>query len=197
MHYLIWRDFLSASECETLINIGRSIGQMQRSSGFDVGSGQSTVSDYRTSQQVWLHRGRWPTIVDQIEQRISEATGVPVQNMEAFQLAWYPQGCEYKPHHDYFHEQYEGSQQVLARGGQRIITWMVYLNTLPEGAGGETEFMKMGLKVRPEAGKACVWWNVMPDWRVDDSTYHAGLPPKEGYEKFIITKWIRSQAIQC
>ena len=72
-----------------------------------------------------------------------------------------------------------------------MITFMVYLNEVPEGKGGETSFTNAGIKVRPEKGKALVFWNVMPNWEVDTSTYHEGLPPAEGYEKYILNKWIR------
>ena len=69
---------------------------------------------------------------------------------------------------------------VLQRGGQRIITVIMYLNTLGEDDGGTTYFPRCNVNVRPEKGKALVFWNVMPDDRLDESTFHEGLPVKNG-----------------
>ena len=51
---------------------------------------------------------------------------------------------------------------------------------------GRPSFVNAGVKMRPEEGKALVFWNVAPDWSCDTSTYHEGLPPKQPYEKWIV-----------
>ena len=190
MHYLIIERFLAEEDCDRIIALGKS-RKLERSPGFDLADGVNRESDYRTSFQLWLHRTQYPFLVD-IERRIAVATGMPVENGEAFQLAYYPPGTYYRPHWDYFPAEYPGSKVALDRGGQRLLTFMTYLNSVPEGKGGETSFVNAGVKVRPEKGKALVFWNVMPDWQVDKSTYHEGLPPAEGYEKWILNKWIRA-----
>ena len=37
---------------------------------------------------------------------------------------------------------------------QRILTWTIYLNDVPEGEG-ETEFLEFGMKVKPKKGTVC------------------------------------------
>lgn len=37
---------------------------------------------------------------------------------------------------------------------QRILTWTIYLNDIPDGEG-ETEFLEYGLKVKPKKGTVC------------------------------------------
>ena len=191
MHYVILPHFLSDLECDELIMISNFRG-MSASAGFDVASGTNLVNDYRTSSNVFLPR-QSNVVISNVEQRIADMTGYPWVNGEDLQVVKYTEGQYYKPHHDYHHPGYEGTRMVLQRGGQRIITVIMYLNTLGEDDGGTTYFPRCNLNVRPEKGKALVFWNVMPDDRLDESTYHEGLAPKNGKEKWICTKWIHGQ----
>jgi len=192
MHYVILRNFLSAKDCEELIAMANE-REFVRSAGFNVDDGESRVSDYRTSFQTWFTVRQNPLITD-IENRIADATGTPIENSEGIQIIHYPPGTYYKAHHDYF-EPRPGTEGVLANGGQRIITFMIYLNEVPEGEGGETSFFNAYpiFRVRPEQGKACCFFNVMPDFRLDPSTYHEALPTKEPYHKYILNKWIHER----
>jgi hypothetical protein len=38
----------------------------------------------------------------------------------------------------------------------RVLTWMIYLNDIPEGEG-ETEFLWQGIRVQPKAGTCVIW----------------------------------------
>jgi prolyl 4-hydroxylase len=188
MHYLIIEHFLSEQDCDRIIALGKN-RQLQRSPGFDLADGVNRESDYRTSFQTWLYRDN-PLLAD-IERRIATATGMPVENGEAFQLAYYPPGTYYRAHYDYFPVEQPGSHVALNRGGQRVLTFAIYLNTIPPDGGGETSFVNADVKIRPEKGKALVFWNVTPNWECDSSTYHEGLPPREPYDKWLLNKWIR------
>jgi prolyl 4-hydroxylase len=189
MHYLILPHFLSDAECVELMEISKAKG-MGPSTGFDVGKGQSLVSDYRTSSNVFLPR-QYNVVVQAIENRISIMTGYPWHFGEDLQIVRYRKGQYYKPHHDYHDPAYPGTMSVLARGGQRVITVLMYLNTLEEADGGATYFPKSNVTVMPERGKALLFWNIMPDGRLDESTYHEGLPPTK--DKWICTKWVHEQ----
>jgi hypothetical protein len=39
---------------------------------------------------------------------------------------------------------------------ERVLTWMIYLNDIPEGEG-ETEFLWQGVRVKPKAGTCVIW----------------------------------------
>jgi hypothetical protein len=39
---------------------------------------------------------------------------------------------------------------------ERVLTWMIYLNDIPEGEG-ETEFLWQGIRVKPKAGTCVIW----------------------------------------
>ena len=67
---------------------------------------------------------------------------------------------------------------------------MIYLNDVEEG--GETEFTKLNVKIKPKRGRAVIWGNMTSDNKVDHNTMHAGLPVIKG-EKHIITKWFKKE----
>ena len=64
---------------------------------------------------------------------------------------------------------------------------MVYLNNVEEG--GETEFPKAGLKVKPEIGTV-LFWHDMVDGVPYLKSEHEAMPPIKG-EKWACTYWIR------
>ncbi len=71
---------------------------------------------------------------------------------EGLQILRYRPGAEYKPHNDYFDPAHSGTARILERGGQRVATLVMYLNT-PDG-GGATTFPDVGLEVAPVRGNA-------------------------------------------
>ena len=76
------------------------------------------------------------------------------------------------------------------RRGQRIVTFLLYLN---EGfAGGETDFPDAGLRFKGKTGDAIFWANVDALGQPEPLTRHAGLPPTSG-EKWILSQWIRGR----
>jgi hypothetical protein len=98
-------------------------------------TGAYDVHADRTSSGMHFERGE-SELVARIERRIGELVGCPVENGEPLQVLHYTPGAEYKPHHDYFDPAQPGNDQVLAMGGQRIATLVMYLNDVE--AGGST-----------------------------------------------------------
>src|SRR3546814_11091574 len=76
----------------------------------------------------------------------------PVENGEAIQILRYGVGAQYKPHHDYFDPDWSGSAGPLKRGGKRVASLVMYLNT-PE-RGGATTFPEWNFEVAPVKGNA-------------------------------------------
>lgn len=79
----------------------------------------------------------------------------------------------------------------------RILTVMIYLNTLEEGKGGETYFPELDLKIRPQLGRVLFWPNVRNDspiWDADPRLEHEALPLNEGSDdKYAMNAWLHQR----
>jgi prolyl 4-hydroxylase len=108
---------------------------------------------------------------------------------EGIQILNYAGGGEYRPHFDYFPDN-TGGRVHTAKGGQRTITVIMYLNDVK--AGGATVLPDIKLSVYPKKGSALYFSYVNSKGQVDPLTLHGGSSVVEG-EKWIATKWIRER----
>jgi prolyl 4-hydroxylase len=76
----------------------------------------------------------------------------------------------------------------------RFATILLYLND--DMKGGETSFPRWlnadtnaPLKVKPEKGKAILFYNLLPDGNYDERSQHAALPVTQG-DKYLANLWI-------
>jgi prolyl 4-hydroxylase len=180
---IVFDGLLSDAECEQLIEQARP--RLARSETVDTRTGDSEVNAARTSDGMFFERGESPLIA-RIEQRIATLLDWPLLNGEGLQILRYRPGAEYKPHHDYFDPVHSGTPRILERGGQRVGTLVMYLNT-PE-SGGATTFPDVGLEVAPVRGNAVFFSYDRP--HADTQTLHGGAPVIAG-EKWVATKWLR------
>jgi hypothetical protein len=134
----------------------------------------------------WLHMVDPRPDITRIEQRIATLLRWPVSHGEGIQVLRYRPGAEYLPHFDYFDPVHPGSMPVLARGGQRVGTLVMYLSAPVRG--GATTFPAVGLEVAPVPGSAVFFSYDRPD--ASTGTLHGGAPVLEG-EKWVATKWLR------
>jgi prolyl 4-hydroxylase len=158
---------------------------MGRSETVRAGDGQAEVNEARTSHGMFFERGE-SDLIARIEQRMATLLHWPVDHGEGLQVLHYQPGAEYKPHHDYFDPAAPGTAAVLKRGGQRVGTLVVYLNT--PASGGATTFPDVGLEVAPIKGNAVFFSYDRPHPLT--KTLHAGAPVEDG-EKWVATKWLR------
>ena len=179
----LFAGFLSDAECDALIELARP--RLARSHTVDTRSGGSEVNGARTSDGMFFERGEAP-LIERIEQRISALLHWPVQRGEGLQVLRYTPGAQYQPHFDYFDPAQPGSVAVLARGGQRVATLLMYLRA-PE-QGGATVFPDVGLEVAPVKGHALFFAYDRP--AASTGTLHGGAPVIDG-EKWVATKWLR------
>ena len=148
-------------------------------------TGGNEVNPARTSECMFFGRGESP-LCERIEARIAALLSWPVVNGEGLQVLHYQPGAEYRPHHDYFDPAQPGMAAVLRRGGQRVGTLLIYLNTPLQG--GATVFPDVALEVMPVKGHA-VFFSYDRAHAVT-RTLHGGAPVIAG-EKWVATKWLR------
>lgn len=188
---VVVHNFLSDEECDYLINLARPT--LQRSTVVNPNGNTEKIDARRTSQGMFLMRYFRDKVVQAIEERLSQLTELPKENGESIQMLFYGLGAEYQPHYDYFNPAMPGEAIHLKRGGQRLATVIMYLNTPSQG--GETIFPVAKVSVTPEKGKAVLFYNCSPSGETDSSTLHGGAPVIEG-EKWIATKWFRLSRFQ-
>lgn len=180
---VMFADFLSKNECDRLVETARP--RMQRSLTTDMKTGHNKLDAVRTSRGMFFRRDENP-LVRAIEARIARLLSWPVENGEHLQVLHYRPGDRYEPHYDYFDPTAEGSAAVLARGGQRVATLLIYLRE-PE-RGGETTFPDLGLRFAARRGCALFFSYDRP--HPSTKTLHGGAPVIAG-EKWVATKWLR------
>lgn len=184
-HVVLLDNLLSIAECEALV-AGAS-DRLRRADVVDSERGGSTIDARRTSELTTLARGTTP-LVAAIESRIAAITGVPVEHGEGLQVMRYGVGGEYQPHFDYFHPSAPGERALLANGGQRTGSLIMYLSDVERG--GATVFPRIGLDVVPRRGSAVYFAYTAADSACDPLSFHGGAPVEAG-EKWIATKWLR------
>jgi prolyl 4-hydroxylase len=182
---VVLADFLSDAECDALREMAAP--RLARSETVDNSTGGSEVNEARTSAGMFFGRGE-SALIGRIEQRIAALLHWPVENGEGLQVLHYRPGAEYKPHYDYFDPAQPGSATILKRGGQRVGTLVMYLNT-PE-AGGGTVFPDVHLEVTPIKGHAVFFSYDAP--HPGTRSLHGGAPVRAG-EKWVATKWLRER----
>ncbi|MEJ7932968.1 2OG-Fe(II) oxygenase [Sphingobium sp. AN558] len=176
------RDFLSDEECAGLRAL---IDDEARPSTLFSGSANA---DYRTSASCNLNP--FDPLVATISDRICALTGLSADTGETLQGQRYYPGQEYKHHCDYFPVTADYWPAMLASGGQRCWTAMIYLSAVE--SGGETDFPLCEFMVPPREGMILVWNNLDPDGAPNTQSLHAARPVVSGC-KYVVTKWFRER----
>jgi prolyl 4-hydroxylase len=183
-HFYLLEDFLSGAECDELIR------RIRRDSRVSTITNPGEADKYfRTSQTSDLSVSADAFILD-IDRRIAEYMGFEPERSEGIQGQYYQVSQEFKAHTDYFEPETDEYRTFAGERGQRTWTFMIYLNDVEEG--GQTEFLRLGTTVSPRRGMAVIWNSLRADGSVNPDTLHSAKPVIRG-EKFIITKWFRTQ----
>ncbi len=180
---IVFGGLLGDDECDAIVDAARP--RLARSETVVVDTGASAVHEARTSRGMFFERGE-NEVCKRVEQRIATLLSWPVRNGEGLQVLHYRPGAEYQPHHDYFDPAKSGTPAITARGGQRVATLIMYLNSPDKGGG--TTFPDVGLEVGPVKGNAVFFSYDRP--HPSTRTLHGGAPVIAG-EKWVATKWLR------
>ncbi len=170
----VFHNLLTQAECDYLITVADP--GYRPSMVFDE-TEQWVQDTIRTSDGSPIHWLIEDPVVYALNRRFAAASGTAYENGETLQSLRYRPGQQYRPHFDF-----------VAGDNRRLWTGLVYLND--DYDGGETEFVRTGLKVRGKAGEMLLFSNVTPSGEFDEMAEHAGLPVTRG-TKYLATRWIR------
>ena len=180
---VVFANLLSAAECDALITAAKP--RLLRSLTVDTHTGNEALHPDRTSQGMFFERFE-NEVVLRVEKRIAKLLHWPAKHGEGLQVLRYSRGGQYLPHYDYFDPREAGTPALLARGGQRVATLIMYL--AEPDAGGTTVFPDLGLQITPKRGQAVFF--SYPQALPTSRSLHGGAPVTAG-EKWIATKWLR------
>jgi prolyl 4-hydroxylase len=176
-HVTLFRGLFSREECRYLVEAATPM--LEPSVVIDAATGRQRPDPVRISDGVGFTLPLENPAVHALGRRIAAASGTDVAQGEPLQVLRYRPGGEYKPHFD----------AIPGFANQRILTMIVWLNEGYEG--GETMFLKTGMKVKGRTGDALLFRNALADGMRDPDAAHAGLPVTRG-EKLIASRWIRA-----
>lgn len=188
-HVFAIDSFLSSEICDWLV--ARAAPHLEQAPVYDPDSGQPIIKASRSNSVVSFDVLDCDLIMMLVRERIARTTGLPVAGLEPAQILNYQVGEAFTPHYDWLDPDKPGHQPDLQERGQRIATFLTYLNA--DFEGGETEMEAIGLKHRGRKGSALFWANTRPNGQIDPATRHAGLPPTSG-EKWVYSQWLRGRA---
>jgi prolyl 4-hydroxylase len=182
--------FITAAGCEWLISRARN--RLTRARVYDPVNRQDVIGQTRTNSVANFGLADVEVLDVLLQAKMSQACGVPMNHMEAPAVLHYEAGEEASNHYDFVNPAIADYAGEIARNGQRLVTFLVYLNDDYEG--GETSFPTLGLSHKGRRGQGLFFVNAHADLRPDLRMLHAGRPPTQGV-KWIVSQFIRSRAM--
>lgn len=150
------------------------------------------TDDMRTNSVGALHLACIDMVNVVVQYRIAATCRLPIDNFDGPTALHYAVGEEIKDHHDFINPKIPNYESEIETRGERVITFLVYLNDDYEG--GETAFPLVDVSHKGARGDGLLFVNVLPDGKPDRRSVHAGRPPTRG-EKWILSQFVRQQAV--
>lgn len=178
--------FVREEEREALIDTARP--KLQRALVSATHEGVESAG--RTGRSCWLPHTATPGI-QALADRIATLAERPLACAESFQVIHYAESEEYRPHYDAWKADTERGQRCMVRGGQRLVTCLLYLNNV--SSGGATCFPRLQLEIPARAGDLLLFHNCRPGTVIrHPDTLHGGMPVNGG-EKWAANLWFRER----
>ncbi len=176
--------------CRWLIDVSRE--RLNRALVYDAVARQDYASSNRTNSWAQFDLMSSELIHLLVQHRMAAASGFPLYNMEATAVLHYAVGEEITNHFDFVDPDIPNYEQEIERNGQRVMTFLIYLND--DYDHGETDFPKLGITCKGRRGEGLYFINALDDGSPDLSTVHAGRPTANG-EKWIVSQFIRNRRV--
>ena len=189
-HIRLFSEFVTDQVCAWLIE--RARGGLKRALIYDPGHGNDVADQMRTNSAAGFDLMSADLVQIALQYRMAAAVGLPIQNMEGPTVLHYTVGQQITNHYDFVNPDIANYQDEIARRGERIITFLVYLND--DYGGGETEFPELRVQHKGRRREGLFFVNALPNGQPDLRMVHAGRAPTSG-EKWIVSQFIRNRAV--
>lgn len=177
-------NFLTPDECKSIISSSQN--NLQTSYIYN-GDGDDKIDPKdRLSQQCWLNDN--DIIANKISNLVADLTNTPKNHQEPLQVVKYDKNGHFQPHYDACNGDSDFCKRMDSFIGPRYLTFLIYLND--DYTGGETVFPELNKTVKPETGKAVLFYNVDKTGQILKDSLHGGLKIENG-SKWIANKWVR------
>lgn len=183
-------EFAGHAVCRWLIQ--KAHGRLTRAEVYDSVAREVTVSATRTNTVASMNLLETDIVTSLVQMRMAACTGIPLRHLEPLTVLHYAEGEEIADHYDFIDPQSGNYELELAQGGQRIITFLIYLND--DYSGGETAFPELNVRHKGRLGEGLFFVNSLEDYSADMRSLHAGRPVASG-EKWIVSQFIRRHAV--
>ena len=186
----LFENLIPAEICRWLVDV--SSDRLDRALVYDAVAGKDYANKNRTNSWAQFDLMSSELIHLLVQHRMAAASGFPLHNMEATAILHYAVGEEITNHFDFVDPDIPNYEQEIARNGQRVMTFLIYLND--DYDHGETEFPKLRVSHKGCRGEGLYFINALDDGSPDLRTVHAGRPTANG-EKWIVSQFIRNRRV--
>jgi prolyl 4-hydroxylase len=181
-------ELITDAACDWLIACAR--GRLKRALIYDPAHGGDIADQMRTNSVAGFDLMDADVVQIAIQHRMAAVVGLPVHNMEGPTVLHYAVGQEITNHFDFVNPEMPGYDEEIRRRGERIITFLIYLND--DYGGGETDFPELGVRHKGRRREGLFFVNALPNGKPDTRMVHAGRPPTSG-DKWIFSQFIRNR----
>src|SRR5579864_1534221 len=182
--------FASAAECDWLIE--RAKPRLKPAEVYDPHSqGGLRADDIRNNSDTSFDIVQSDLVLMALRERIAKFALLQTEEFEPTMVLHYTPGQQFAPHFDFVEATAPHLVRDIAENGQRVATFLLYLND--DFEGGETDFPALGWRYKGRKGDALLFWNVGATGLPDPATLHAGLQPVRG-EKWVLSQWMRRRS---
>jgi prolyl 4-hydroxylase len=184
-------ELLPDSVCEWLIEQSR--GRLVRARVYDPIIRRETIDAMRSNTQATFGVAEVGALHFLVQARLAKGCRVPLTHFEAPAVLHYDVGEQITPHFDFIDPRVPDYEKQVATQGQRIYTFLVYLNDGYEN--GETGFPELGIEHRGSRREGLCFTNIDARGNPDLRMLHTGKPPTSG-EKWIFSQFIRVRPVR-
>jgi hypothetical protein len=186
-----FENFVAPEICDWLV--ARAKPHLERARVYDGVVRSGREQDARNNSDANFDTMHSDIVMMALRARVKASAGLPESGLERLSVLHYAPGERFEPHFDFLESAAPAQARDMAQsGGQRIATFLLYLND--DFDGGETAFLDINYRFKGKKGGAILFWNLDANGAPDLRTRHAGLSPTRG-EKWLYSQWLRERQI--